>query len=83
MSGAAFACRLCGGPATYLFSKTVLGRYDAGYFQCSRCGLTQTEEPMARVALASGFSNAKQLSASFRQETGVTPTAYRRRSQGR
>jgi LacI family transcriptional regulator len=45
--------------------------------------LTQTEEPMARVALASGFSNAKQLSASFRQETGVTPTAYRRRSQGR
>jgi LacI family transcriptional regulator len=45
--------------------------------------LTQTEEPMARVALASGFSNAKQLSAGFRQETGVTPTAYRRRARGR
>ena len=45
--------------------------------------LTQTEEPMARVALAAGFSNAKQLSASFHQETGLTPTAFRRQSHVR
>jgi len=41
--------------------------------------LSETEEPMARVALAAGYSNAKQLSASFRQDTRLTPTAYRRR----
>ena len=38
-------------------------------------------EPMARVALAAGFSNAKQLGASFQHETGSTPTAYRRKAR--
>ena len=45
--------------------------------------LTQTEEPMARVALAAGFSSAKQLTMGFRHATGVTPTAYRRESASR
>lgn len=45
--------------------------------------LTQTDEPMARVALAAGFSNAKQFGLTFHHETGVTPTAYRRRPRGR
>ena len=40
--------------------------------------LAETDESMARVALAAGFSNAKQLGASFLHETGATPTAYRR-----
>ena len=35
-----------------------------------------------RVALAAGFSNAKQLGSGFHHETGVTPTAYRRQSRG-
>jgi LacI family transcriptional regulator len=39
--------------------------------------LSETDEPMARVALAAGFSNAKQLGSGFHHETGVTPTAYR------
>jgi LacI family transcriptional regulator len=43
--------------------------------------LTQTDEPMSRVALAAGFSDAKQLGASFQRETGSTPTAYRRDSR--
>jgi hypothetical protein len=38
-------CRLCGGEARPLFTKTVLGRLDVAYFQCAACGLTQTEEP--------------------------------------
>jgi LacI family transcriptional regulator, galactose operon repressor len=41
--------------------------------------LAETDEPMARVALAAGFSNAKQLGASFHHETGTTPTVYRRK----
>jgi LacI family transcriptional regulator len=41
--------------------------------------LAETDEPMARVALAAGFSNAKQLGASFQHETGTTPTDYRRK----
>ena len=44
--------------------------------------LTQTEESMARVALAAGFSSAKQLTMGFRHATGVSPTVYRRRSPG-
>jgi LacI family transcriptional regulator len=40
--------------------------------------LTQTDEPMARVALAAGFRDAKQLGASFHRETGTTPTKFRR-----
>ena len=43
--------------------------------------LAETDESMARVALAAGFSSAKQLGASFHHETGVTPTAYRRQSR--
>jgi LacI family transcriptional regulator len=43
--------------------------------------LTQTDEPMSRVSLAAGFSNAKQLGSSFHHETGQTPTAFRRQSR--
>jgi LacI family transcriptional regulator len=45
--------------------------------------LSDTDEPMARIAAAAGFSNAKQFSASFHHETGLTPRDYRRRSRWR
>ena len=51
--------------------------------EVARQMLSQTEEPMSRVALAAGFSNAKQLSARFHHDTGVTPTAFRRQSHAR
>jgi LacI family transcriptional regulator len=44
--------------------------------------LAETDRPMSAVADGSGFPNAKELSAVFRQETGLTPTAYRRRFRG-
>jgi LacI family transcriptional regulator len=44
--------------------------------------LSETDEPMARVAKAAGFSNAKQLGATFQHETGDTPSNYRRASRG-
>ncbi|HZN66960.1 MAG TPA: DNA-binding transcriptional regulator [Tepidisphaeraceae bacterium] len=50
--------------------------------EVARQMLRETEEPMARVALAAGFSNAKQLGTSFRHATGLTPSAYRRESRG-
>ena len=43
--------------------------------------LSGTEMPIARVATASGFSEAKHLSTAFRRESGLTPTEYRRRSR--
>ena len=43
--------------------------------------LAETDESMPRVALAAGFSSAKQLGASFHHETGITPTVYRRQSR--
>ena len=39
--------------------------------------LANTNEPMSRVAKASGFLNAKQLAVTFHNAVGVTPTAYR------
>jgi LacI family transcriptional regulator len=40
--------------------------------------LSGTELPMSEVATSSGFSDSKQLSVVFRQETGLAPTEYRR-----
>jgi LacI family transcriptional regulator len=40
--------------------------------------LAGSELPMAEVARRAGFTDARQLSVVFRQETGLTPTAYRR-----
>ena len=38
--------------------------------------------PMSEVARRSGFTDSRQLSVVFRQETGLTPTAYRRQFRG-
>ena len=45
--------------------------------------LSGTEMPIAQVATNAGFSEAKHLATVFRQEAGLTPTDYRRRSRGR
>lgn len=44
--------------------------------------LAGTELPMSQVARLSGFTEGRQLSVVFRQETGLTPTAYRRDHNG-
>jgi LacI family transcriptional regulator len=43
--------------------------------------LSQTLEQMPTVAVAAGFSNAKQFTATFHREVGMTPTEYRRQMQ--
>jgi len=45
--------------------------------------LSQTQEQMPTVAVAAGFSNAKQFTATFHREVGMTPTVYRRQMQTR
>ena len=44
--------------------------------------LSETDEPMAGVARAAGFSNAKHFGASFRHETGEAPREFRRGARG-
>lgn len=39
------ACRLCGSRAEPYGSQRVLGKYDVGYYRCSRCDLLETEPP--------------------------------------
>lgn len=39
------ACRLCEGRVSYIFTLTVLAKYEVGYFQCSICGSVQTQDP--------------------------------------
>jgi two-component system response regulator YesN len=43
--------------------------------------LTTTDLPIARVAEASGFGEAAYFTRVVRAETGMTPSAYRQRSQ--
>lgn len=38
-------CRLCGGPADRQFVKTLLRKYEVGYYLCRQCNSLQTEEP--------------------------------------
>ncbi len=38
-------CRVCDGNTRELFRQRVLGKYDVRYFQCSNCGMVQTEKP--------------------------------------
>jgi LacI family transcriptional regulator len=47
----------------------------------ARTLLAGSDLPISRVATHAGFSDGKQLSVVFRQETGLTPTQYRRRSR--
>lgn len=63
--------------------RKVLGRTPAAeirraQIEVAKAMLIETDEPMATVALAAGFSNAKQLGTTFRRENGVTPTFFRR-----
>jgi len=43
--------------------------------------LTNTQTPIAEVALACGFSHQEHLTRLFHRETGTTPAAYRRRAR--
>ncbi len=44
--------------------------------------LAGSDIPMSEVARRAGFTDSRQLSVVFRQETGLTPTAYRRQFRG-
>jgi hypothetical protein len=39
-------CKICSGGTKKVFTKTVLKKYEAGYFKCSSCGFVQTSEPV-------------------------------------
>lgn len=45
--------------------------------------LVETTLPMSRVAARAGFTDSRQLSIVFRQETGLTPTRYRQQNRSR
>ena len=53
------------------------------HMERGRALLAETEMPMSEVAKHAGFSDARQLSVVFRQETGLTPTDYRRQFRAR
>jgi LacI family transcriptional regulator len=63
--------------------RKVLGRTPAAEIRdaqldAARRLLEDTDESMEQIAVAAGFSNAKQFGGTFRRATGLTPTAYRR-----
>src|SRR5438045_3840693 len=38
-------CRLCSSQTALQFRKTILQKYDMGYYECAGCGSLQTEVP--------------------------------------
>jgi hypothetical protein len=38
-------CKICDSPTNYVFSKSVLNKYDVGYHQCLECRFIQTDAP--------------------------------------
>jgi LacI family transcriptional regulator len=52
------------------------------HMERARALLAGSDLAMATVAQQAGFSDSRQLSVVFRQETGQTPTAYRRQLRG-
>ena len=49
--------------------------------EIAKQALSQTNGSMDLIASMAGFRNAKQLGATFRNVTGITPTAYRQQSR--
>jgi AraC family transcriptional regulator len=43
--------------------------------------LSETEDSITDVALATGFSHAQHFSTSFRKATGLTPSSFRQRRE--
>jgi LacI family transcriptional regulator len=60
-------------------ARSVWDEIRQAHMRKAKASLSDTELPMSVVAANSGFSESKHLSTVFRQETGMTPTAYRRR----
>ncbi|HSM93631.1 MAG TPA: class I SAM-dependent methyltransferase [Anaeromyxobacteraceae bacterium] len=38
-------CKTCGASSRFVFTKTILSKYDVAFFQCRDCGFMQTERP--------------------------------------
>jgi len=49
----------------------------------ARSRLVNTDEPLVAIALAAGFTDQSHFTNVFRQATGLTPAAYRRRRRPR
>jgi AraC family transcriptional regulator len=45
--------------------------------------LTETDDPLAEIALAAGFADQSHFSNVFRRETGLSPSAFRRTTRPR
>ncbi|KAA0575949.1 class I SAM-dependent methyltransferase [Azospirillum sp. Sh1] len=51
-------CRLCGADSTPMFELRLMGRHQAGFFQCTGCGSMQTEQP---YWLAEAYADPRPL----------------------
>ena len=38
-------CKICRNHTQYIFKETILKKYSVSYFQCTKCGFIQTEDP--------------------------------------
>ncbi|MEM6623214.1 MAG: AraC family transcriptional regulator [Pseudomonadota bacterium] len=65
----AFARHFGAPPRDYVLSRRIAR---------ARTMLTDTEHSASQIAMRCGFANPSHLTTAFRQELGLTPTAYRR-----
>jgi len=45
--------------------------------EAAKRSLSETDESVTSIALASGFSHAQHFSSTFRQATGISPSLFR------
>jgi AraC-like DNA-binding protein len=75
------------GLSTYQFDQRIraLFRVSAGQYlvktriDAARARLAEGDDPVARIALDCGYSDQSAFSRQFKQVTGISPAAYRRR----
>ncbi|MEV4258293.1 helix-turn-helix domain-containing protein, partial [Spirillospora sp. NPDC049652] len=85
LSAAALADRMCLSERHFsrVFRKetgaTPAAFVEAARVEAARRLLESTDEPLGRVAEASGLGSAETLHRAFRRRLGTTPAAYRRR----
>lgn len=64
-----------------VLGRTPLAEIRRAHIDRAKALLVRTDLPMPEVARQAGFTSAPALSAIFRKETGMPPTAWRRRHQ--
>ena len=67
--------KICGSPTKYLFSKSVLNKYNVGYHQCTHCSFIETEAPFWLSEAYSSVITSVDIGLLYRNHFAVPITS--------